>query len=287
MENQTTMKPVSPQAERGFSLVELIVVIVLIGIIGGIFAMQVLPAIRAYLVVGQRAALTGQADTALRRIVADVRRAVPNSLRVSGTQCLELVPSSDGGRYRNDQDYSAATPAGAFLDDGPNPKTVFDVLTQPNKLPIAGDRIVIGNQNSNDVHAGVSVGTVREAAVSTTPGVAAYSITLAAPGLRAPDGYTGARFTVVPGNEQTVAYVCDINAGTLRRVTYPSLSQTPRCAASGTAALVATGVTACNFVFSANQGATQQSGFVQLQLTLSGKGESVPLTLGAHVDNTP
>lgn len=276
---------------RGFSLVELIVVIVLIGIIGGIFAMQVLPAIRAYLAVGQRAALTGQADTALRRIVADVRRAVPNSLRVSGNQCLELVPSSDGGRYRSDQDYSMANPAGAFLDDSPNPKTVFDVLTQPIRLPISGDRIVIGNQNPNDVHNSANnsanVGTVQSAAASTTPGIAAYSITLAPPGLRAPDGYTGARFMVVPGNEQTVAYVCNINAGTLRRITYPSLSLAPRCAASGSAALVATGVTACNFVFTANQGATQQSGFVQLQLTLSGKGESVPLTLGAHVDNTP
>lgn len=281
------MKHISPKAERGFSLVELIVVIVLIGIIGGIFAMQVLPAIRAYLLVGQRAALTGQADTALRRIVADVRRAVPNSLRVSGNQCLELVPSSDGGRYRSDQDYSTAPPAGAFLNDSPNLKTAFDVLTQPIKLPIGGDRIVIGNQNPNDVHNSVNVGTVQSAAASTTPGIAAYSITLALPGMRAPDNYTGARFMVVPGNEQTVAYVCNINAGTLRRITYPSLSPAPRCAAAGNTALVATGVTACNFVFTANQGATQQSGFVQLQLTLSGKGESVPLTLGAHVDNTP
>ncbi|MEM8512703.1 MSHA biogenesis protein MshO [Massilia sp. MP_M2] len=281
------MKHISPRAERGFSLVELIVVIVLIGIVGGIFAMQVLPAIRAYLVVGQRAALTGQADTALRRIVADVRRAVPNSLRVAGNQCLELVPSSDGGRYRSDQDYSTATPAGAFLDDGPGLKTVFDVLTQPVRLPTSGDRIVIGNQNPNDVHGGDNVGTVNSAAVSTTPGIAAYSIALAPPGLRAPDGYTGARFMVVPRNEQTVAYVCNINAGTLRRITYPSLSPAPRCAAGGSTALVASGVTACNFVFTANQGATQQSGFVQLQLTLTGKGESVPLTLGAHVDNTP
>ena len=43
------MKRSSIKPQRGFSLVELIVVIVLIGIIGGIFAMQVLPAIRAYL----------------------------------------------------------------------------------------------------------------------------------------------------------------------------------------------------------------------------------------------
>ena len=272
--------------QRGFSLVELIVVIVLIGIIGGIFAMQVLPAIRAYLVVGQRAALTSQADTALRRIVGDVRRAVPNSLRVSGSQCLELVPSSDGGRYRNDQDYSAGTPSGDYLDDQAT-RTAFHVLTPWSKQPINGDRIVIGNQNPSDVHGGVNVGTVDSAALSSTPALGAYRISLSTAGLRVPDGYTGARFVVVPRDEQTVAYVCNTAAGTLRRITYPTLSPAPRCAASGNAALVATGVTACNFVFSANQGATQESGFVQLQLTLSGKGESVPLTLGAHVDNTP
>ena len=281
------MKHISHKAERGFSLVELVVVIVVIGIIGGIFAMQVLPAIRAYLAVGQRAALTGQADTALRRIVADVRRAVPNSLRVSGNQCLELVPGSDGGRYRSDQDYSTATASGDFLSDDPTPRTAFHVLTPWNKQPVTGDRIVIGNQNPNDVHGGVNVGTVDSAALSTDPAMGVYRIGLTSAGLRAPDNYTGARFMVVPGNEQTVAYVCNINAGTLRRITYPSLSPAPRCAAAGNTALVATGVTACNFVFTANQGATQQSGFVQLQLTLSGKGESVPLTLGAHVDNTP
>jgi MSHA biogenesis protein MshO len=284
MENQAVKRSII-KPQRGFSLVELIVVIVLIGIIGGIFAMQVLPAIRAYLAVGQRAALTGQADTALRRIVADVRRAVPNSLRVSGSQCLELVPSSDGGRYRSDQDYSTATASGDFLDETTK-KASFDVLTRWNKQPSENDRIVIGNQNASDVHGGENVGTVQSAVLLSTP-VAAYRITLKDTGVRTPDGYTGARFTVVPGNEQTVAYVCNVNTGTLRRITYPSLSTAPRCAAAGNAALVATGVTACNFVYAANQGATQQSGFVQLQLTLSGKGESVPLTLGAHVDNTP
>ncbi len=278
----------SAPAQRGFTLVELIVVIVLIGIIGGIFAMQVLPAVRAYLVVGQRAALTNQADTALRRIVGDVRRAVPNSLRLGSSQCLELVPSSDGGRYRNDQDYSASTPSGAFLDDV-TPKTEFDVLTPYVRQPLVRDRIVIGNQNPGDVYGGQNIGTVA-AVVSAPTGVGAYRIQLAA-GLTAPGGYTGGRFMVVPRDEQTVAYICampsDGGPGKLHRIAYSDVNASPRCTAPSTAPLVATGVTACNFVYAANQGATQESGFVQLQLTLSGKGESVPLTLGAHVDNTP
>lgn len=271
--------------QSGFSLVELIVVIVLIGIIGGVFAMQVLPAIRAYLVVGQRAALTSQADTALRKIVGDVRRAVPNSLRLGSGQCLELIPSSDGGRYRNDQDYSAGAQPAAFLDDVTQ-KTTFDVLTPALRRPVGGDRIVIGNQNPGDVYNGVAVGIVRSTA-STAASMGTYRITLDPPGLIVPSGYSGARFMVVPASEQSVSYVCNLAAGTLRRIAYTASSPAAQCNDSTSAPLVARGVTACTFTYAANQGGTQESGFVQLQLTLSGKGESVPLTLGAHVDNVP
>jgi MSHA biogenesis protein MshO len=53
------------------------------------------------------------------------------------------------------------------------------------------------------------------------------------------------------------------------------------------APVLASKVAACAFVYSPNHGATQQSGFVQLQLTLADGGESVALTLGAHVSNVP
>lgn len=278
------MRP-SFKPQGGFSLVELIVVIVLIGIIGGVFAMQVLPAIRAYLVVGQRAALTHQADTALRRIVGDVRRAVPNSLRVDGPQCLELVPSSDGGRYRNEQNYAAGALAADYLDDA-RPSAAFHVLTRFTKLPAIGDAIVIGNQDPDDVYNGRNVGLVKGVAASVDESMGKHRVTLTA-GLQAPSGYTGARFMVVPGAELTVAYRCE--GGTLYRIAYPNLQPASRCTTPLPAAapVVATGVTRCNFTYSANQGATQESGFVQLELTLTGKGESVPLTIGAHVDNVP
>lgn len=274
--------------QSGFSLVELIVVIVLIGIIGGVLALQLAPAIRAYLAVGERAALTHQADTALRRIVGDVRRAVPNSLRLGSAQCLELVPSSDGGRYRNGQDHSPqlpGAPQAAFLDDTAV-RQVFDVLTPFNQDPVRGDAIVIGNQNPDDVHGGVNVAVVDTVGAPPAASMGERRITLqAAQGLRVPDGYTGARFMVVPAAERTVAYVCD--GGKLYRIAYPSASLAPRCTVPANAPLLATGVAACDFVYSANQGATQESGFAQLHLTLRGKDESVSLTLGAHVDNVP
>jgi len=284
---------------RGFTLVELIVVIVLIGIIGGVLALQLLPAIRSYLLVGQRAALTNQADTALRKIVGEVRSAVPNSLRLGSSTCMELVPSKDGGRYRMGPDTDNNGNTGAFLDDTET-RSQFDVLTSATSstsAPVQGDAIVIGNQNTDDVYGQVNVGIVKASGAPTNPATGVSSITLDAH-IQVPPGYDGGRFMVVPKDEKVVTYLCvgaelDKDTGTgmgklyrLADATFHLNATCPDQAPAG-AALVADKVSHCAFIYSPNQGATQESGFVQLQLTLSDKGESVPLTIGAHVDNVP
>lgn len=280
--------------ERGFTLVELIVVIVLIGIIGGILVLQLLPAIRSYLLVGQRAALTNQADTALRKIVGEVRSAVPNSLRLGSSTCMELVPTKDGGRYRMGPDTANNGSTGDFLDDT-EVRNRFDVLTGSVNAPVPGDAIVIGNQNTDDVYKPVNVGIVNASGAPANAATGVSSITLDA-AIQVPPGYDGGRFVVVPKDEKVVTYLCldaQLDAGTgtgkLYRLADAAFHPAPTCpaAAPAGAALVADKVSHCAFIYSPNQGATQESGFVQLQLTLSDKGESVPLTIGAHVDNVP
>lgn len=288
--NATMKRPLA----RGFTLVELIVVIVLIGIIGGVLVLQLLPAIRSYLLVGQRAALTNQADTALRKIVGEVRSAVPNSLRLGSSTCMELVPTKDGGRYRMGPHIEGNTVAGDFLDDTET-RDRFDVLTDYVNAPVPGDAIVIGNQNTSDVYDRVNVGIVKESGLPTNANTGVSSITLDAP-IRVPPGYDGGRFVIVPKDEKVVTYLCvgaqlagGTGAGKLYRLADASFHFNETCpaAAPAGAALVADKVSHCAFIYSPNQGATQESGFIQLQLTLSDKGESVPLTIGAHVDNVP
>jgi MSHA biogenesis protein MshO len=271
--------------QRGFTLVELVIVIVLIGALGAILALQLGPTIRGYVAVSKRAALTDQADTALRRIVTEVRAAVPNSLRLQTAECLELVPTIDGGRYRTGPDVSAGRSGDAFLDYD-TPATAFDVTTPFTTTPAAGDLVVIGNQNPDDVYNAANTSTIT--AVTPHGGADAWkgSYRLTVTPTRIPFGYEGGRFVVVPGGEQVIAYRCD--GGKAYRITR-KLGDTSACAAAipADAPVLASNVTRCEFVYSPNQGATQQSGFVQLQLTLADGGESVSLTLGAHVSNVP
>ncbi|HUW25500.1 MAG TPA: type II secretion system protein, partial [Gallionella sp.] len=96
-------------SQRGFTLVEMIMVIVITGIIGGMVAVFLKAPIQQYMDVSRRADMTDIADTALRRIGRDVRLALPNSVQVhtsgSGTSTvyyLDFLETTGGGRYRRD-----------------------------------------------------------------------------------------------------------------------------------------------------------------------------------------
>jgi MSHA biogenesis protein MshO len=285
---------------RGFTLLELIVVIVVTGIIAGTVAVFFAPAIRGYVDTRRRATLTDIADTALRRMARDVHSAVPNSVRIPNNQCFEVVPTSGGGRYRTGPD--------TVNDSGPGcapsatcsaplniaqPATVFDSLSPLSVTPAAGDFVVIGNQNANDVYAGTD-----RAAISgvSTPNAAFGQLRISFASTQFPSGYSGGRFVIVPNNggNQTVFYVCNgagldaqgNGTGTLTRLTRAFTPAYPAtCPAGGS--VLATRVRSCNFVYNANQGATQESGFVWMQVDLTEENETISLSHGAHVDNVP
>jgi MSHA biogenesis protein MshO len=283
--------------QYGFTLVELIVVMVVVGVLAGLLVLQVKPAMQSYLAVRQRANLTSQLDAALRRVVAEVHAAVPNSLRFTqdaNNQCIEFVPTRDGGRFRTDIDTTAASQAFNAPLVGGVPTNRFAVLTTfattgSQRIAQPNDFIVVGNTNRDDVYAGTNVGVIQAITDSTQAAdraVAAHLVTLAAP-VSFPAGYEGGRFVVVPANERAVTYTCDVRAGTVWRVTgyTPSATQPTTCP-TGTARLVAK-VTDCAFSYRENEGATQQSGYLQLRLGLTDGGETATVTMGTHVENVP
>ncbi len=269
---------------RGFTLIELVMVIVITGIMAASIAVFFVPAINAYFDARRRAEMTDTADTALRRMARDVRRAVPNSIRIPNPQCFELVPTTAGGLYRRAADIANA---GADPLDITSSDASFDVLSPLATTPSAGDFIVIGNQNTNDVYSGPTRGTI---AAWTTPdpaGAAAGTgrITLN-PATQFPASYDGGRFQVVATREQSVFYICDAATKTLRRLVRGFTAAYPAaCPAAGE--VLASNVDACEFVYDPNQGATQQSGFVWMRIELLSAGERMALSHGAHVSNVP
>ncbi|MDP2794370.1 MAG: type II secretion system protein [Sulfurisoma sp.] len=279
---------------RGFTLVELVMVIMITGILAATITVFLKPAIDSYFDTRRRADLTDMADTALRRMGKDIRGAVPNSVRsVSGT-CFQLVPTIAGGRYRMASDTVNDTPlplpctpsatCSAPLDVA-QATTVFDVLSPMATVPAQNDWVVIGNQNPNDVYAGINRGKI--SAAPTVPRSSDGLHRIAIDSTQFPVGYDGGRFVVVPEAGKTVIYSCVGNTLYRKVTTTFALADDTACTGASDGAVVATDVANCTFVYDPNQGATQQSGFVWMRIELSRSGESAALAHGVHVDNVP
>jgi MSHA biogenesis protein MshO len=289
---------------RGFTMIELIIVVVIGAVIAVTVGLVVRPAADAYLDNRVRADLSDQADSALRRMLRDIRQSVPNSIRMPNSQCFELVPTSTGGRYRiapdldNDQNVPCTPSAtcSAPLDTSVA-TTVFDTLTALSTTPAAGDWVVINNQNTSDVYAGSNRAQINNVAASPLASQGVTRITINS--TQFSPGYNGGRFQVVPNAQQAVFYVCSGADGSLdasgngKGVLYRvkgygfNAGQPSACPSTIGADVVANSLTSCTFVYDPNQGATQQSGFMWLQLTMSRNKESATLAVGAHVLNTP
>lgn len=295
----------STSRQHGFSLVELIMVIVILGVIGGTVAVFMRAPIDAYFASARRAALTDLADTAVRRIARDVRKALPNSVRMAatGNACVEFIPTKTGGRYRAD-----SSAAGL---DFTTPDLTFNMLGQNSLLTAdqriaAGDLIAVYNLG---IPGATAYNLDNTASVSTVlPETAApnveTTITLAT-AKRFPFASGGQRFHVIPSNENVVGYACTTvgtsaagqGTGTLYRYTVnlgtaygqpaacptaPPVVGTNRVAA---VAALATNVSSCSFDYSSAD--LQRNALLRISLQMTDQNESVNLYHEVHVNNTP
>jgi MSHA biogenesis protein MshO len=278
----------STARQRGFTLVELIMVIIILGVIGGMVAVFMKGPIDAYIDSGRRAALTDVADTVVRRMARDLQGALPNSIRTStaGTNCLEFIPTKNGGRYR-------ATGAGS-LDFAAGSST-FNMLgsnaafTSDQRI-VPGDVIVIYNLGFDPANAygGGNIATVGGTApLAESAAPIETSIPMTAT-VTFPLDSGSRRFHVVPGSERMVSYVC--SGSSLYRTTSAAFTAAASCPATG--AVIANNVN-CDtvstwFKYEASVDLLR-NGLVSMGLTIrdSSGTESINLQHEVHVSNTP
>lgn len=285
------------QIQAGFTLVEMIVVMVITGIIGGMVAVFIKAPVQGYVDSVQRTAMSDIADTALRRLARDMRTAVPNSVRVPGTSCVaavaapcyaEFIPTKDGGRYRAD-----AGGNNNILIFGAGGTTQFDIIGTGIPVVAGTDYVVIGSTQSNAAppYDQTVTGILRITSAMTNGNT---TITFAAPVLPFWAEVPGQRFDVVDGAQQAVTYAClnvgvDGNGdgtGTLTRYWGYGFNaaQAAPAALVGSSAILADRVSACEITYDA---VNQRNGLVSMRLEITRGGESISLYHTVHVNNTP
>ena len=263
--------------QQGFTLVELVMVIVIMGVIGGIVAVFMKSPIDAYFASARRAALTDVADTAVRRIARDIRKALPNSILNPSNQCIEFIPTKTGGRYRADVNASGN---GDILDftaaDGS-----LDMLgansTLTDQAIVPGDLVAVYNLGipGADAYAGINTSTVSTVGAGTLTNEIKINITPK----QFPLASGSNRFQVIPNGENVIAFVC--SGGNLRRTARAFAGAS--CPVTG--AILASKVGSCNFVYNGSD--LQRNALVQLSITFTDSGETVSLYHEVHVNNTP
>ncbi len=282
--------------ENGFTFVELIVVVILVGILSVIGGMLITTPISGFVDSSSRAQLIDTADNALQRMSREVRHALPNSVRIRsvGTlSALEFLNASTGGRYRARQEVAATGDplSGAGID-------TFDVLDgiigpvnpgpagQANCLNGNSDCLVIYNTGIGvgyfNAYNGDNIAAITAVGVNTLTynnGIA-WSFPFPIP------PSASQRFYIVDG---PVSFVCDSSTGELRRYQGYGISPAQPVPPAGTGNLLADNIQNCASAFSYAASPGIRHGLVTFQLEVvdAATNEGVSLLYQAHVVNVP
>lgn len=282
----------SPARQRGFTLVELILVIVLSAIVGVMVSTVLSRPLEGFVAQSLRAELVDIGASALNRMQRDIRQAVPGSLRVSGDgQALELLLIHSGGRYLpnrpldNSLNFSATPDAQC---NGPQVAGVpaCDVLQvfAPGFVPPASGWLVIASSPFSWVVSNpgnitpTGTGFTRLADSVDYPGISLIRVTPPGPGgvfaFTAPSAQRRIYFA-----DRVVGYRC--SGGQLLRYEHDQLQATLPAVLPAPGRLQADRVESCDLRYAS------ASGLATLRLSIGAAGESIRLAQQVQVNNAP
>ncbi|MCB1772446.1 MAG: type II secretion system protein [Gammaproteobacteria bacterium] len=288
--------------QRGFTLVELVIVMILSGILSLVVMQFITRPIDIYVDQSRRARLVEQSLSVMQRLARDVRLAVPNSIRVGcGGRCVELMRAVTGGRYR-------ALPPGDVLSFLPvDADSAFDVigtLSGTSEVVASADPLACENGTAScvviyntgfagsDLWRGDNAAALVQVGAGMPTSVRFDNSRFAGGQAAFPAQSPGQRFYIT---DTPVAFLCDTTAGSLRRYwgytrrsqqsDVDSHAELTTLANPAEHALVANGVSACGFDYA--PGTPTRNAVLSLRLTLTERGETVTLFEQFNVSNLP
>lgn len=261
-------------------------VIVITGIMATMTTDIITLPVKSYLDLQRRTTLVDTAELALRRMQRDIRRALPNSVRITGSgTVLELLHVEEGGRYRAKSNTGAAANAGLCVADPAGDTldftlkdTCFEAISALktfNPQAATGESLVVYNLGgvSADAYASSNRTTVVNSGNPKTISFNAF---------RFPFNSPQQRFFIV---DTPVTYRC-INNQLLRYSGYAIAATQPNPPTSATGQIQADKIASCKFSY--DPGSSSRSGLVTLEITLTdAMNESIQLLEQVHVDNLP
>ena len=239
--------------QNGFTLIELILVITILGVISVSIAQVISLSAQIYVSGAERTRLVSEARFIILRLEKELRNIVPNSVSYDATLgCLTYYPIKQSGTYVDD----------AF--DNPMHVVVFD-----SEITTSDTLVVFPTNPQSVVDSGRSVIAINDATDAPTS-ANQFELTLDAP---VEQTSPGKRFFVP---EQQVSICKDVTAqgdSLVRRQ-------------NGVNGLLSTNVT--EWAASINPASLQQNGLIELQVTLKGRGnEPLSILHEIHFPNVP
>ncbi|PCJ49040.1 MAG: hypothetical protein COA74_07175 [Gammaproteobacteria bacterium] len=279
----------SHNKQRGFTLIELVMVIVIAGILAAVVVPVVMRTFGNYDNMSRRVALVDAAEAAMGQIERDVRDAIPNTLRTNGT-VIEIMPIRQGGRYR----YSDTASENTALTPGA-PDSQFRMLGNMTSMP-SGARVVVYNTGATQFYLAATSGgsgiiTPTSTTISLTDSGNEDTISLSSPFQfdQLGTGSPAKRFYIATS---PVSYHCDSGLGTILRyegystsIAQPVNRNASPLNTATSQALLVNNVSACSFSYTA--GSNSRAGLLVMSMTLTIDGEFIQLLHQVHLGNAP
>ena len=287
----------SHNKQNGFTLVEIIIVIAIMGIIGGLASLIIGRSLDSYAALERREHLQTSVRLAVERISRELRHALPHSICVhDGASCvstaqsrLYFVPVKTSGRYQDRPGvYNSPPPIQRDrLPVSPLSRNRFDVLSTNLANPLnatTNDWAVVYNINNTDIYNGTNNVRQQISAVVqkdiTNDGAADLDQIQFSSNVSFATNSPSRRFYIVSNTQQvTLFYLTGTNL--YRDTTTFASPASP----SGNQRLLMENVQACTFTYT--PGSQQRAGLLRINITVARQNETIQVIHEAHVYNTP